>query len=83
MPIHGKTLLLASHTYSYRYHRPEHTLLYQVAEHHYPKFLKQLSGYGKSMPRHVEQECEEFQRCRRLEHGFLHAVCENSKHKNW
>ena len=32
-------------------HRPEHTLLYQIIERHYPAFLEQLSEAGRHLPR--------------------------------
>jgi len=73
--------LLATHTHTYKRHRPEHTLLYQLVERHYPEFLEQHSQQGKSLPRHVEQEFEEFLRCGRLEHGFLRVVCDDCKHE--
>ena len=73
--------MLATHTHTYKRHRPEHTLLYQLVEHHYPEFLEQLSRQGKSLPRHVEKEFEEFLKCGRLEHGFLRVVCDDCKHE--
>lgn len=71
--------MLATHTHTYKRHRPEHTLLYQLVERHYPEFLDQLSRQGKSLPRHVEKEFEEFLKCGRLEHGFLRVVCDDCK----
>ena len=73
--------MLATHTHTYKRHRPEHTLLYQLVERHYPEFLDQLSRQGKSLPRHVEKEFEEFLKCGRLEHGFLRVVCDDCKHE--
>ncbi len=73
--------MLATHIHTYKRHRPEQTLLYQLVKHHYPKFLEQLSRKGKSLPRHVEQEFEEFLKCGRLEHGFLRVVCDDCKHE--
>ena len=31
---------------TYKRHRPEQTLMYQLVEQHYPEFLEQLSVYG-------------------------------------
>ncbi len=71
--------LLATHSHTFKRHRPEQTILYQLVEHHYPEFLKQLGHQGKSLPHHVEKEFEEFLRCGRLEHGFLRVVCDDCK----
>ena len=68
-------------THTYKRHRPEQTLLYQLFERHNPEFLKQLGHQGKSLPHHVEKEFEEFLRCGRLEHGFLRVVCDDCKHE--
>ncbi|CAD5283106.1 hypothetical protein ALTERO38_50805 [Alteromonas sp. 38] len=73
--------LLATHSHTFKRHRPEQTILYQLVEHHYPEFLKQLGHQGKSLPHHVEKEFEEFLRCGRLEHGFLRVVCDDCKHE--
>ncbi len=72
----ARTPLLATHIHTYKRHRPEQTLLYQLVKHHHPKFLEQLSRQGKSLPRHVEG-FEEFLKCGRLEHGFLRVVCDD------
>ena len=73
--------MLAIHSHTYKRHRPEQTLLYQLVERHYPEFLEQLSRQGKSLPRHVEKEFDEFLKCGRLEHGFLRVVCDDCKHE--
>lgn len=77
----ARTPLLVSHFQTYKRHRPEQTLLYQLVEHHYPELLEQLSRRGKSLPRHVEKEFEELLKCGRLEHGFLRVVCDDCKHE--
>ena len=73
-------MLVAQHS-TYKRHRPEQTLLYQLVESHYPEFIKQLSDQGKSLPRHVEKEFAEFLKCGRLEHGFLRVICDDCKHE--
>tara|TARA_Y100000034_G_scaffold74164_1_gene89211 strand:+ start:122 stop:688 length:567 start_codon:yes stop_codon:yes gene_type:complete len=73
-------LLVAQYS-TYKRHRPEQTLLYQLVESHYPEFIKQLSDQGKSSPRHVEKEFAEFLKCGRLEHGFLRVICDDCKHE--
>ena len=61
---------------SYARRRPESTLLYQIVERHYPKFLETLGASGRSLPRHVQREFEDYLKCGRLEHGFLRVRCE-------
>jgi len=73
-------LLVAQYS-TYKRHRPEQTLLYQLVESHYPEFIKQLSDQGKSLPRHLEKEFAEFLKCGRLEHGFLRVICDDCKHE--
>ncbi len=73
-------MLVAQYS-TYKRHRPEQTLLYQLVESHYPEFIKQLSDQGKSLPRHLEKEFAEFLKCGRLEHGFLRVICDDCKHE--
>ncbi|MGB5707046.1 MAG: IS91 family transposase [Arenicellales bacterium] len=61
----------------YERHRPEQSLLYQTVERYYPDFLEQLAGQGKSIPRYVQREFEDYLKCGRLEHGFLRVRCED------
>jgi len=61
---------------SYARRRPESTLLYQIVERHYPKFLETLGASGRSLPGHVQREFEDYLKCGRLEHGFLRVRCE-------
>jgi len=56
-------------------HQPETTLLYQVIEEHSPEFLSHLSELDKTLPQYVQTEFEEYQKCGRLEHGFLRVQC--------
>ena len=56
---------------TYERHSPEHTLLYQLIEKHYPALVEQLECQGKNLPAHVHQEFEAYLKCGRLEHGFL------------
>ena len=73
--------MLATHSHTYKRHRAEKTLLYQLVERQYPKFKEMLSHQGKSLPYHVEKEFDEFLKCGRLEHGFLRVVCDDCKHE--
>jgi len=73
--------LLVKQHFTYRRHRPEQTLLYQLVERYCPEFKEILSQQGKSLPYHVEKEFDEFLKCGRLEHGFLRVVCDDCKHE--
>ena len=57
----------------YERRRPERTLLYQLIEEYYPRFLELLATQGRSLPEYVQSEFEDFLKCGRLEHGFLRA----------
>ena len=54
--------------YRYQRHRPEQTLLYQIAEQHYTAHLAER---GIELPGYVQDEFEAYLTCGRLEHGFL------------
>jgi ribosomal protein S27E len=66
---------------TYKRHRPETTLLYQLIERYYPEFTYNLAEQGKYLPKYVELEFDEFLRCGQLEHGFLRVVCGDCKHE--
>tara|TARA_Y100000034_G_scaffold11802_1_gene12330 strand:- start:1672 stop:3180 length:1509 start_codon:yes stop_codon:yes gene_type:complete len=66
---------------TYKRHRPETTLLYQLVERYYPDFTANLADQGKYLPNYVEREFDDFLRCGRLEHGFLRVVCNDCKHE--
>nr|WP_238526887.1 transposase zinc-binding domain-containing protein [Glaciecola nitratireducens] len=66
---------------TYKRHRPETTLLYQLVGRYYPEFTANLAEQGKYLPKYVEREFDEFFRFGRLEHGFLRAVCGGCKHE--
>ncbi|MFT4520114.1 MAG: ribosomal protein S27E [Halioglobus sp.] len=61
---------------TYKRHRPEQTLLYQLVDKHYPTLIGQLESHGKSLPAHVHREFEAYLKCGRLEHGFLRVRCD-------
>ena len=56
----------------YERHRPEQTLLYQLVEEYYPAFEAQWAVEGRVLPDYVRQEFDEYLKCGRLEHGFVH-----------
>jgi len=66
---------------TYKYHRPETTLLYQLVERYYSVFNANLAKQGKYLPKYVEREFDEFLRCGRLENGFLRVVSGDCKHE--
>jgi ribosomal protein S27E len=57
-------------------HRPEATLLYQLVQQHYPAFCELRAGAGRPLPGFVQEECEAYLKCGRLEEGFLRLRCE-------
>ena len=74
-------MLALQQSKTYKRHRPETTLLYQLIERYYPDFIVNLADQGKYLPKYVEREFDEFLRCGRLEHGFLRVVCGDCKHE--
>ena len=60
---------------NYVRHRPEQTLLYQLAEARYPACVAHLAARGRTLPAHVQREFEDYLKCGRLEHGFLRVRC--------
>jgi len=63
----------------YERRRPERTLLYQLIEEHYPRFLELLATQGRSLPAHVQREFDDFLKCGILEHGFLRVRCQDCR----
>ena len=61
----------------YERHRPERTLLYQLVEDYYPAPKAQLAAQGSALPGYVEREFDEYLKCGRFEHSFLHIQCES------
>ena len=64
---------------SYARHVPERTLLYAPVPAHYPDFIAHLEAEDRSLPKHVQEEFEEYLRCGVLDHGFLRVVCEQCR----
>ncbi len=58
---------MANPSPSYERHQPEHTLLYQLVEQHYPIFKASLKDQGQSLPLYIQQEFDDFLQCGRLE----------------
>jgi ribosomal protein S27E len=59
----------------YARHRPEETLLYQVIDDNYPDFVAWFEAQGRTLPRFVRREFDDYLKCGRLEHGFLRVRC--------
>jgi len=77
------TVWLSSHEAAPQHtrHRPEQTLLYQIVEQYYPRFLAQLAAEDRTLPEYVQHEFSDFLKCGRLEHGFLRVRCESCHHE--
>ncbi len=83
LPLPGREARPGQGIHRYQRHRPEQALLYQLVEQYYPAFAAALAAQGKELPKHIQREFDDyliwlflckraFQRCGRLEHGFLH-----------
>ncbi len=72
---------LARAAMEYARHQPQKTLLYQVIDKYYPKFLAHLSESDKYLPKYVQDDFEAYLKCGRLEHGFLRVQCESCHHE--
>ena len=70
------------HSPTYKRHRPEQTLLYQIVEQYCPEFSDVMEAQGKSLPVHIQQEFAEYLKCGRLEHGFLRVQCNECHHEH-
>jgi len=66
----------------YERHNPEHTLLYQIIERHYPVFRHLMSEQGKELPMYIQQEFSDYLKCGRLEYGFLRVQCTSCHKEN-
>ena len=63
--------------WSYQRHRPEQTLLYQLVEEFYPRFVDQLSAQGRALPVYVQREFDDYLKCGRVEYGFVRVRCQD------
>ena len=59
----------------YARRRLEQTLLYQLVESHYPRFVEHLAARERALPMQVVREFEDYLKCGRHEHGFLRDRC--------
>jgi hypothetical protein len=66
----------------YARHRPGATLLYQLAERHYPTFREMRAEAGRPLPDYIEHEFDACLKCGRLEEGFLRVRCETCHAEN-
>ena len=73
--------ILARTAMDYARHQPEKSLLYQVIDEYYPKFLAYLSESDKILAQYVQDEFEAYLKCCCLEHGFLRVQCESCHHE--
>ena len=58
-------------------HHPEQTLLYQIIKQYYPVFIEHLTSSGRTLPRFVHREFEDYLKCGLLEYWFLRVRCED------
>src|SRR3979409_1271110 len=56
-------------------HRPEETQFCQIIDDNYADFLARFEAEGRSLPRFLRREFEDYLKCGRLEHGFLRVRC--------
>jgi ribosomal protein S27E len=77
MEAHSENLqaIVGQSSGRYERHRPAETLLYRIVAKHYPDLLTQLAAEGRTLPRYVVREFEDYLKCGRLEHGFLRVRC--------
>ena len=52
-------MLATQQSETYKSHRPETMLLYQLVERYYPDFIANLAEQGKFLPKYVEREFED------------------------
>ncbi len=82
----GKEARPGHGVHRYERHRPEQSLLYQFVEQYYPAFVDQMAAQGATLPEYIQREFDDyliwlflckcaFQRCGRLEYGFLRVRC--------
>lgn len=71
-----------SNDQGYSRRRPEQSLLYQIIDRYYHDFVDYMKVRGKTLPRHVQKEFEEYLKCGCLEHGFLRVQCEHCHHEH-
>ena len=76
LPPGAWTMGAGSGARRYLRHRPEQTLLYQIIEQYYLRFVAHMAGEGRPLPDYVQREFEGYLQCGRLEHGFLRVRCD-------
>lgn len=67
--------------FKYTRHEAENTLLYQIVDEYYPKFLSHLSEEGRQLPKYVQKEFDDYLKCGILQYGFLRVRCEECHHE--
>jgi hypothetical protein len=67
--------------FRYERHEPKNTLLYKIINEYYPRYLSHLADEGRTLPRHIQREFDDYLRCGLLEHGFLRVRCEDCHHE--
>jgi hypothetical protein len=67
------------HAATYSRRRPELTVLHQVVRENYKSFASMVEASGRSLPKHVTGEFDEYLKCGILAHGFLRLKCGDCK----
>lgn len=65
---------------TYKRHRPDKTLLYQVIARHIKSFFKKCAESGHPVPNFIKKEFEAFLRCGVLSYGFARVYCQACKY---
>lgn len=65
---------IESHS-KYVRHRPEQSLLYRTVQTYWPMFLREQARVGKTIPKFVKQEFDEFLKCGIPEFGVVRTYC--------
>ena len=64
---------------AYSRRQPELTVLHQVVRQNYKSFAAQVEASGRTLPKHVTSEFDEYVKCGILAHGFIRLKCEDCK----
>jgi hypothetical protein len=67
----------------YARRRPEETLLYQVIDDNYPDFVARFEAQGRTLPRFVRREFEDYLKCGRWNMGSCGCAARTAVPRNW
>lgn len=77
----GQSSLGGAHQHrpTYERRRPELTTLHKVVRENYKTFAAHVEHEGRTLPKHVLKEFDEYVKCGILAHGFIRLKCEDCK----